>query len=253
MSISSNNPAPSQCHADPSSWRNTQASDKLRIAFKHYLLQQQDLGFKPLYLITWHYRNTAELNQGKGLLLDRKGLSAAAHLRRRCDPDIVTRDAQHIRNLLLSALWGVKRHNQGWREQIPPMFFFNELGIGEQLHTHLLIPAPAVQAYNSVKALLTYCNNELRAKCRSLSRDRTIDVKLVTEPTGLIDYLVKEVTLDHCSPDAHASIPLVKQPDGRVSTSAWTLRPHGLKQPPVHGLPPLPPSRRTGSTWRARP
>lgn len=222
-------------------------------ALRHYLGKQLALGFRPHYFLTWHYINPGEYRQQRHLLLDVKGLSDAAHLRRRSDPEIVSKDCLQIRNRLQRHLWGIKRLHQTWKHNEPPMLFFHELGAGEQLHTHLLIPTPAVATYDSREALLHYCNDQLRSQCSFLSRDRTIDVRPIDNSEGLIDYLLKEANGESYSFDAQVSTVLIPSPTGPIPSSACNrTRPYRTsKNSP--SLPPLPPSRTSGSTWRVKP
>lgn len=87
-------------------------------------------------MLTFHYRNPAVTGWGNKKQLHNGSINGMTKLRN--DSIHVSKDAKHIRNLLLRSIWGVKRLDLRNSAKVA-MIFFHEKGQGIQYHTHLLI------------------------------------------------------------------------------------------------------------------
>ena len=188
-----------------------------------YLYQQLELGFKPQWVITYHYFTAQELlklmletNNEHGYR-DRYGLRCNKNLwnqvardkwidRRRKELDWIVQDTGQIKNVELKELYGVKRLDSLDRYSVPPMLFFHELGqVKYQYHTHQIL-SDVPSEFNDQKTLHFFFNNDIRPKRKCFSKWKKIDVTKIYEPEGLIDYLVKETNIRHLSPDLENSL-----------------------------------------------
>jgi len=141
------------------------------------LLREQFLrGFRPQWMLTFHYGNPYErgwrvaeksprwgykIPGNRSLMMD-VGVDNAI-TRRRNDEILVSRDATHIRNLLLRSIWNIKRLDSHDASSTP-MIFFHELGRERlQYHTHLLI-ANIPSKYNNSPSLLRLWHESIRPK-----------------------------------------------------------------------------------------
>lgn len=147
------------------------------------LRQQGQRGFKPMFMITYHYANP--LHRGWRAKGKQNGKSSHSLLsrtsngitqNRNCSIQ-VSKDAYHIRNLLLRTYWGVKRLEKHG-DSTTPMIFFHEKGQGLQYHTHILInalPSP----FTSIEAVVDEWNREIVPHAQCLSRSNTVHVRVV--------------------------------------------------------------------------
>jgi hypothetical protein len=183
-----------------------------------YLRNQIDLGFNPNYMITYHLKHPAEswrqLKETNNTLgyKDRIGFTTYGSLwnqvprdkyyeRRRNDEFDTSVDNGIVKNLILKYLYGIKRPNQTWKYDIPPMLFVMEKGkVKLQYHIHLLLPKDGliVDSVDDVADILT---TSVRPRARCISRWKRIDVKELDDPTKATDYLTKETNYKCCSLD----------------------------------------------------
>ena len=135
---------------------NSQEEYDFHIETLLFLNNQIDIGFKPDYFITFHYRHPSERYSAKKQTnnplgwRDRYGIGKDKFLwkeipkynyydKRRNDYDLIVEDTYEIRNVIAKELYGINRINH--LDKFPPMFFFHELGKAKlQYHTHLMLP-----------------------------------------------------------------------------------------------------------------
>lgn len=152
---------------------------------RHLLLELRH-GVQPKYIFTWHWSP----QQG--------------------DYADVTREARHFKNVMLKRVWGYNRINKLGVALAPPLYFSHERsGEARRFHTHLLIPLPPAE-HDSVPALSREFNGHFRTAIRALDRDRTIDVQMITEPVGVMSYIVKQASRGYCPLDYELS-PFLQQ------------------------------------------
>jgi hypothetical protein len=179
------------------------------------LRQQGQRGFKPTYMLTYHYANPLQRGWGATGRQNGKGghslLSRSSNgitRMRNCSIQI-SADACHIRNLMLRTYWDVKdfrKHD----ESTTPMIFFHEKGQGLQYHTHILInalPSP----FTSIEAVVDAWNREITPRAQCLSRSNSVHVRVVDSSTRAFHYLVKELNPGSSTIDYEASC-LIKTP-----------------------------------------
>lgn len=147
----------------------------------HQLLLELRHGVQPKYLITWHWSPQQR------------------------DQAAVTLAARHFRNVLLKRVWGYNRIQQTTVAVAPQLFFSHERSTeANRFHTHLLIPQPPAPQ-DSVPALSHEFNGHFRSSIRAIERDRTIDVKPVSERVGVMSYIVKQASSNYCPLDFELS------------------------------------------------
>jgi hypothetical protein len=181
-----------------------QQPNPIREATIQFLATQQYRGFKPEWMITFHYANPEERgwNNSRRLPSTGKSRDASAPLllnspstqgiaRARNDFFEVSQDAQHIRNLVRRAIWEVKR-NDKIDESETPMIFFHEKG-GEtiQFHTHLLL-GETPPKFKTKEAIEQAWREHVIPKAQCLSRSNSVHIEVV-EGIGAIGYLTKEM------------------------------------------------------------
>jgi hypothetical protein len=125
----------------------------LKTASIDHVMSQIQWGFQPHWLLTYHYGNpyergwrVIETSRRWGYRVPRdhslwnvvnhdKSLTA-----KRNDPILVSRDAQHIRNLMLQHTWGIQGDLRAHDRATTPMLFVHEKGLQRlQYHTHIVI------------------------------------------------------------------------------------------------------------------
>lgn len=165
------------------------------------LNQQKGRGADFYWMLTFHYRNPAVTGWGTKKQLHNGSINGMTKLR--VDSIHVSKDAKHIRNLLLRSIWGVKRLDLR-NSAKAAMIFFHEKGQGIQYHTHLLIgktPPPCL----TVESIETVWKQKVLPKAKFLSRTNTVDVRAVHGVQGAFDYLTKEIALADNVIDCEAS------------------------------------------------
>lgn len=202
-----------------------------RLALLKYLWQDLSKGFRPRFMLTYHYKSPAEM----GCSLQRPSLSSTttlhSHLprivtqrasvlsqvprysaieRRRNDIDLVSKDALHIRKILVQQLW--RKTTPRPQRTNPHLYFFHELGRAKlQYHTHLLISMPP-HPFTTVPAITEGWKEQIQPKANSLSTSKAgFDVKELPglyEAIGSIIYLTKEVSSTYAVLDPLASLTL---------------------------------------------
>jgi hypothetical protein len=182
----------------------SRVTDPLTEAAKDFLVNQWYRGFQSTWMITYHYANTEERGWNKNLRIQNTGVSRSldqsmllsnpiqsSQSKARNDFFGVSKDAKHIRNLLLQEIWGIKRKDKH-DESSTPMIFFHEKGAEEtQYHTHILLgptPTPII----SEEDLIDTWNTKILPKARCLSRTNTVHVRYVESRQRAIGYLTKE-------------------------------------------------------------
>ncbi len=174
------------------------------------LKQQLGRGADFYWMITFHYRNPMLRGWSKteSSHLQQSG-SVNGLTRLRNDYIQVSKDAKHIRNMMLKEIWGIKRLNKK-RTDGPVMIFFHEKGAGLQYHTHLLI-SQTPQPYLSVESLEQLWKNRIMPRAKCLSRTNSVDIRAVQSITGAFGYLTKEISSRDNVIDYEASC-LIKTP-----------------------------------------
>lgn len=147
----------------------------------HQLLLELRHGVQPKYLVTWHWSPQQR------------------------DYTSVSLATRHFRNVLLKRVWGYNCIQQTRVAAAPPLVFSHERSTeANRFHTHLLIPQPRAP-HDSLPALSHELNGHFRISVRAVERDRTIDVKPVSEPVGVMSYIVKQASSNYCPLDFELS------------------------------------------------
>lgn len=191
-----------------------------------YLMDQVDRGFKPGYLVTWHYQHptehgkvikeTSRLNsidrlsfKTKRSLWNEVGLYNHFEKKRR-DLDSVVTDTKKIKNLMLQHLYGIKRLNQEWKGNYPNLFFFHEWGkVKLQLHTHALLPSEGLNS-NDIEDIRQILSTSIRNRVQCLSMWKPVHITSVHNVQGIMNYLNKETTANHIPLDFQNSNPILE-------------------------------------------
>ena len=212
---------------------DSQEQYDFHIATLLFLNNQIEIGFKPDYFITFHYRHPSEryavrkeTNKPHGFG-DRYGMDTDKTLwkeipqynyydMRRNDYDLIIEDTRQIRNVIAKELYGINRINH--LDKFPPMFFFHELGKSKlQYHTHLLLPKTNIRncEFNlktiTAEEIEYEFNNTIRSKRKCFSSWKHIHIREIDDPFKAVSYVNKETTKDHSSLDYQNSIFLKEQ------------------------------------------
>lgn len=194
------------------------------MAMLNYIINQVELGFSPMFLVSLHYNNpsdyyktTKETNNPLGHK-DRYGPKTKLPLsltsswdkfieKNRRDIDATTKNARKVLNLILKILYGVKRLNRPDKFKFPNILVFHELGKYRlQYHTHILLPQCGLTA-NEIEDIF---NTSIKKRCKCLSITKRIDVKDVKyDSKGILAYLNKETNADYSALDPINSIPII--------------------------------------------
>jgi hypothetical protein len=200
-----------------------QVDNPIRVATIQFLEDQQLRGFNPEWMITFHYASPDErgwnisqrtpstgnpLARSAPLMLNRPKSQGIA--RARNDFFEVSQDAQHIRNLLQRAIWGIKRHEKIDEQQTPMIFFHEKGGEEVQYHTHLLLGEMPVE-FNTIESLEQVWKDHVIPKAQCLSRTNSVHIEFVEATTSAIGYLTKELQFRSEVVDYQASC-LFRQP-----------------------------------------
>lgn len=178
----------------------------LQKATVDHVMDQIHAGFCPQWMLTYHYGNPYErgwrvIESAKRwgykiptdrMLWDNVGYDKSL-LARRNDPILISRDAQHIRNLLIQHGWGITSDLRQHDPSSTPMLFVHERGREQiQYHTHLVISALPDER-NNPRAIQKLWKQEILPRARCLSRTNSLHVEPVASARGLMRYLSKEV------------------------------------------------------------
>lgn len=207
---------------------NSQEEYDFHIETLLFLNHQIDIGFKPDYFITFHYRHPSERYSAKKQTnnelgwKDRYGIGKEHSIwkeipkynyydKRRNDYDLIVEDTYEIRNVIARELYGIKRINH--LDKFPPMFFFHELGKAKlQYHTHLLLPKINIRndqfnlQTNTAEELEYEFDETIRGKRKCFSAWKRIHIREVDNPYVAVSYVNKETTRQHMSLDYQNSI-----------------------------------------------
>lgn len=191
--------------------------DPLRRGTIDLLEDQIKRGFRPQLMLTFHYGNPYERGWDQNRRIQNRGTQTTSSTPLLLDSptgrgitisrnDIikVSRDAKHIRNLLLRGVWGVQRLDKHEESQTP-MIFFHEKGREKiQYHTHVLVGGIPQSKLNE-NTLKSIWLREVAPKARCLSRTNSLDITNVDSSTRAIRYLTKEIRGDETVLDVEAS------------------------------------------------
>ena len=208
--------------------------NQVRKRYKHYykrrllewLEEQLDLCdqllFVPLYWITYHFHQPEDsikqqlLKENEYGYKDRYGLKDQELWnsiergnwidKRREDIFYGYKDIRKLCNVEMKFLYNVKRLDRLDKYIIPPMFYFMEKGRNRsRFHVHhpIFSPLPVQHTEEQVRDIF---NNKVRDKVRSISRWKKIHVEKMTDPKGLMDYLVKETNINHLSLNPYSKV-----------------------------------------------
>lgn len=190
----------------------------LQQATVDHVMDQIHAGFCPQWMLTYHYGNPYErgwrvIESAKRwgykiptdrMLWDNVGYDKSL-LARRNDPILISRDAQHIRNLLIQHGWCINGDLRAHDPSTTPMLFVHERGREQiQYHTHLVIGA-LPDELNNPRAIQRLWKQEILPRARCLSRTNSLHVEPVTSARGLMRYLSKEVRENDVNVDYMAS------------------------------------------------
>jgi hypothetical protein len=183
-----------------------------------HVMDQIHSGFSPQWMLTYHYGNPYErgwrvIENAKRwgyriptnrMLWSNVGFDQSL-LARRNDPIRISRDAQHIRNLLIQHGWGINGDLRKHDPSTTPMLFVHERGREQiQYHTHLLISA-LPDSLNNPQAIHKLWKEAILPKARCLSRTNSLHVEPVSNVRGMMRYLSKEVRANDINVDYIAS------------------------------------------------
>ena len=204
---------------------NTQEEYDNYLAMLQYLNNQVGLGFKPKWMVTYHLKHPREFlkplketNNQFGHR-DTYGYKYSSHLwnqvgydnymlNRRNDYDLVSKENNHIKNLINKYLYGIKRFNR--KDKIPNMMFFIEKGrVKLQYHIHLLLTGQNC-LFNDIIDIEDTLNSSILLRAKSLSKTKHIHCTKVDTPIKVLSYLNKETKGKHLSLDTQSSVLLKK-------------------------------------------
>lgn len=152
-------------------------------------------------------------------------------LARRNDPDLVSKDAEHVRNLLLQRGWGVRGDLRMHDESSIPMLFVHERGKERiQCHTHLIIPALPAEI-NTPQGVQELWKHQILPRARSLSHTNSLHAERVYDIRGLTRYLTKEVRTDDICVDFQASRLIKPEPPVSGNVPVQLCTPSRPKHP----------------------
>jgi hypothetical protein len=197
----------------------------LQKATVNHMMDQIHAGFSPQWMLTYHYGNPYERGwrvietatrwgykiPANRMLWDNVGYDQSL-LARRNDPILISRDAQHIRNLLLQHGWGITGDLRQHEPSTTPMLFIHERGREQiQYHTHLVIGA-LPDPHNSAEAIHKLWRHHILPRARCLSRTNSFHVEPVYSPIGVAGYLSKEIKAAEITVDYLASCLITPKP-----------------------------------------
>ena len=204
---------------------NTQEEYNNYIEMMLYLKNQVELGFQPFCMVTYHLKHPREylkpLKETNNQFghKDTYGYRFSSNLwnqvrydnymhNRRNDYDLVVKENNHIKNLILKYLYGIKRFTK--KDKIPNMMFFLEKGkVKLQYHIHLLLSGQNCK-FNDIIDIEDTLNSSILLRAKCLSRTKQIHCKKVTTPVDILSYLNKETKGKHLSLDTQTSVLLRK-------------------------------------------
>ena len=204
-----------------------------------YQLLQDQLrrGFEPKWFISFHYTEPSDSltpqqegnsnrigfrDTDRGVLdpdvnfnlWNRSGAYTAKEQVRN-SRDWVENNAGDIRNKILKRCFNIKRLSKKREHTYPPMLFFHEKGKSKRkYHTHLVLPQTKLRSdyfgSNSADYLKKVMEgntlNGIKDSCKSISRDKSIDVQEVYDSSTLFSYLNKETTEEELPLDTTNSL-----------------------------------------------
>jgi hypothetical protein len=194
--------------------------------------EQVQLGFSPHWVLAFHYGNPYERGwrvyesatrwgykiPTNRMLWDNVGYDKSL-LARRNDTHLISKDAQHVRNLLLQRGWGVSGDLRKHDECSIPMLFVHERGKEKiQCHTHLILPALPAEI-NNPQGVQELWKHQILPRAKSLSRTNSLSAERVFDIHGLMRYLTKEVHPDDLCVDYHASCLITPEPSAMANRS----------------------------------
>lgn len=195
----------------------TLPTNPIQEATLQFLREQGWRGFRPEWMISFHYANPLErgwntanqaLNNGKArsgsspLLLNQPTSSGIT--RARNDFFKVSKDAQHIRNLLRKGIWDAKHFDRVAESTTPMIFFHEKGGQNVQYHTHLLI-GQTPSNYKTIESIEQFWQNYVTPRAKCISRTNSIHVRVADSHPRAIGYLTKELSFRDDVVDYEAS------------------------------------------------
>ena len=188
------------------------------IGVLQYLHKELELGFQPQKMITLHLKHPCEkskaikeTNNPYGFR-DRIGYTSYGDVwkqvseykyyeRRRNEEDDATKDIGKVKNLILKYLYGIKRPNQYWKNDIPNMIFFLEKGkVKLQYHIHLLIDDTNALSRNLLDQV-EIMNTSVKVRARCINKRNKVHIRQIDDPHKVVSYLSKEIKGNHYSLD----------------------------------------------------
>ena len=177
-----------------------------------FLMNQETLGFKPKYLVTFHYYHPDEnkkkiltMKDGKNnfnnTLWKESGKDKFIR-KRRLDEDGLIEDHSQIRNVILKELYGIKRLDKTDKEEFPHTLFVYEKGKSKvKFHTHLLLSSTSKLKFDTVESLEFIFNTKIRKKRKCFSNWKHIHIEKVFDVKGALSYCNKETDSSNYSID----------------------------------------------------
>jgi len=188
-----------------------------------FLFNQLDNGFNPKWFITYHYKHPSEnvrqlreTNKPYGFQ-DRIGFKTYGDMwrqvesynsmeRKRNSYDNLIKDTSQLKNVILRALYRIKRVNQTWKYNFPNMLFFHEKGkVKLQYHTHLLLPYIS-EEFDSITNIQDIFDTTIRSSRKCFSKWKNIHIREIDSPTIALSYVNKETSMEHNSLDYENSL-----------------------------------------------
>jgi hypothetical protein len=190
----------------------------LQTASIDHVMDQIQWGFQPHWLLTYHYGNPYERGW-RVIETSRRWVYRVPHdhslwrvvdhdkslTAKRNDPIQISKDAQHIRNLMLQHAWGIQGDLRVYDRATTPMLFVHEKGLQRlQYHTHMVI-GELPEPWTTPKAIRKLWRQHILPRARCLSRTNSFHVEQVYSPRGIAGYLSKEVRSTEITVDYTAS------------------------------------------------
>ena len=194
--------------------------NQIQYATAQFLMDQESIGLKPSYLVSFHYYHPDEVkekrikfNEAKKefdyALWNETAKDKFIRKRRLNEFDLIE-DHKQIKNVILKELYGIKRLNKKRRYSFPQLLFFYEKGKSRvKFHTHLFLTKENLK-YDDLEQLDFVFNNIIRTKRKCFSNWKRIDIEEVNNVRGALSYCNKETDASTYSLDYENSNLLTK-------------------------------------------
>jgi hypothetical protein len=195
----------------------TLPTNPIQEATLQFLKEQGWRGFQPEWMISFHYanglergwntarraHNTGNARSGSAPLLLNQPTSSGI-TRARNDFFKVSKDAQHIRNLIRKGIWNVNRFDRVDESTTPMIFFHEKGGQNVQYHTHLLL-GKTPDNFKTIESIEQFWQDYVMPRAKCISRTNSTHVRVADSHLRAIGYLTKELSFRRDVVDYEAS------------------------------------------------